>query len=73
MNLCVTYSQLGKHDMALMNGRSAMLFIQGEVADILKSEGDKTKNNARLVVYVIALHNIAVEYEHLKHVVALLG
>jgi tetratricopeptide (TPR) repeat protein len=68
LNICVTYSQLGKHDNALLYGRSALLLMQGEVIDILKS-GDKSKKDSRLVVLIISLHNIAVEYEHIRHVI----
>ena len=67
LNMCVTYSQLGKHENALHYGRTSLLLMQGEVLDILKSK-DHSKKESRLVVLIISLHNIAVEYEHMRHV-----
>ena len=69
LNLCVTYSQLGKHDTALQYGHIALLHMQDEVIDIVSLKTSE-KKDARLVVLVIALHNIAVENEHLKYVIS---
>ena len=49
--------------MALHHAMKALVLIQDE---ILELEDRKDKQESRYTVMIIALHNIAVEYEYLK-------
>ena len=62
LNICAILSQLGKHELALHHAMKALILIQDE---ILELSNDKVIESRQTVV-VIALHNIAVEYEYLK-------
>lgn len=62
LNICAILSQLGKHDLALHHSMKALILIQDE---LLELENTKAIEQ-RQTVLVIALHNIAVEYEYLK-------
>ena len=49
--------------MALHHSMKALILIQDELLEI---DERKEKMEARQTVMIIALHNIAVEYEYLK-------
>ena len=63
LNICAILSQLGKHEMALHHSMKALILIQDELLEI---DERKEKMESRQTVMIIALHNIAVEYEYLK-------
>lgn len=63
LNICAILSQLGKHEMALHHSMKALILIQDELLEI-EAKGEKMES--RQTVMIIALHNIAVEYEYLK-------
>jgi tetratricopeptide (TPR) repeat protein len=67
LNICAILSQLGKHDIALHHAMKALILIQDELLTISKVPSDGTTSiESRQTVMIIALHNIAVEYEYLK-------
>ena len=75
LNICVTISQLNRHDQALQHALKALIFIQGELISrketklMAPSQQGKLKPiQDRYAVLVIAYHNLAVEQEFLKNV-----
>lgn len=64
LNICAILSQLGKHELALHHAMKALILIQDELLEITSTEGESAES--RQTVMIIALHNIAVEYEYLK-------
>ena len=64
LNICAILSQLGKHEQALHHAMKALILIQDELIQI--TESDDQSGESRQTVMIIALHNIAVEYEYLK-------
>lgn len=64
LNICAILSQLGKHELALHHAMKALILIQDELLEITTNEGESAES--RQTVMIIALHNIAVEYEYLK-------
>lgn len=62
LNICAILSQLGKHDQALSHAMKALILIQDELLELPEVE----QQESRQTVMIIALHNIAVEYEYLK-------
>ena len=71
LNICAILSQLGKHDLALHHAMKALILIQDELLAVTEEsgppvEGQYNPNESRQTVMIIALHNIAVEYEYLK-------
>lgn len=63
LNICAILSQLNKHEQALHHALKALILIQDEILELAVSGAPA---EARHTVLVIALHNIAVEYEFLK-------
>ena len=64
-------SQLGKHDVALHHAMKALVLIQDEIVELMEPKEDGSSLGKEIVeprqtVMIIALHNIAVEYEYLK-------
>jgi tetratricopeptide (TPR) repeat protein len=77
LNLCVSMSDLGRHEQALQNAMQALVFIQNEIIQrgtMTKSQ-EPAKEGAELMkplkdrhaVLCIAYHNIAVQHEFLKN------
>ena len=66
LNLCVALSQTGKHEQALCYGYFSLILIQNELMSFLIQQDPNIF--PRMVVLIIACHNIAVELEHLKRV-----
>ena len=64
LNICAILSQLEKHELALHHAMKALILIQDEVLTIVDSNEGQLE--PRQTVIVIALHNIAVQYEYLK-------
>ena len=64
LNLCAILSQLGQHEKALSHAMKALILIQDELLEICNVDTDSSES--RQTVMIIALHNIAVEYEYLK-------
>ena len=64
LNICAILSQLGKHEQALHHAMKALILIQDELLEIAENEVEN--GESRQTVMIIALHNIAVEYEYLK-------
>lgn len=65
LNICAILSQLGKHDLALHHAMKALILIQDELLLLTENESAEPQES-RQTVMIIALHNIAVEYEYLK-------
>ena len=63
LNICAILSQLNKHELALHHAMKALILIQDELLEI-DTKGQS--GESRQTVMIIALHNIAVEYEYLK-------
>lgn len=84
LNLCVSMSDLARHEQALLNAMQALVFVQNEIIErtnIGKPTKEGTKETAkeensgllkplkdRYAVLCIAYHNIAVQHEFLKNV-----
>ena len=71
LNICAILSQLGKHDNALHHAMKALVLIQDELIELAEPDENgnlpgKMQVEPRQTVMIIALHNIAVEYEYLK-------
>merc|ERR1711893_416550 len=69
LNICAILSQLNKHDLALHHAMKALILIQDELLslpDTQTNNGEPGPHESRQTVMIIALHNIAVEYEYLK-------
>ena len=66
LNICAILSQLDKHDLALHHAMKALVLIQDELLAVTESQGSQQVVESRQTVMIIALHNIAVEYEYLK-------
>lgn len=75
LNICAILSQMDKHETALHHAMKALILIQDELGERmdLELEGKKMEEKGisqssedRFSVMIIALHNIAVEYEYLK-------
>lgn len=66
MNICAILSQLGKHEVAIHHAMKALILIQDELLELTESDRNKKSLESRQTVMIIALHNIAVEYEYLK-------
>jgi len=70
LNICAILSQLNKHDLALHHAMKALILIQDELLALTDTSasgsGQPSPHESRQTVMVIALHNIAVEYEYLK-------
>ena len=60
--MCAILSELGKHELAIHHAMKALILIQDELVSAENVSEDRT------TVLVIALHNIAVEHEHMKQV-----
>lgn len=66
LNICAILSQLNKHELALHHAMKALILIQDELLQITMGPSAADNLESRQTVMVIALHNIAVEYEYLK-------
>lgn len=67
LNICAILSQLGKHEQALHHAMKALVLIQDElIGQAETSLAGQPSLESRQTVMIIALHNIAVEYEYLK-------
>jgi len=74
LNLCVSLSELGRHEQALQNAMQALVFVQNEIIERGKGDAKIEGKNLlkpikdRHAVLCIAYHNVAVQHEFLKNV-----
>jgi tetratricopeptide (TPR) repeat protein len=67
LNICAIFSQLGNHVEALEHVLTAIVLLQGDL--LYHHAADEASKLEKLSAMVVAYHNLAVEYEHLKRVI----